>query len=106
MKWYGILTLLVLFGGLAGIVYLGANTEKLGFDFGEPSYISKQISDESSSYVQSNKSSEKACDQWRQELVEVRVKKSLTDSKYMEYPEFQSLMQKEFELDQKLLFRC
>lgn len=29
MKWYGIVAILVLFFGLAGIVYLGINTEKI-----------------------------------------------------------------------------
>jgi len=28
MKWYGILAFLILIGGLAGVVYLGMNTEK------------------------------------------------------------------------------
>lgn len=43
MKWYGILAFLVLIGGLAGIVYLGANTDKIGINFGEPSFISTQL---------------------------------------------------------------
>ncbi len=41
MKWYGIVVFLVIIGGLAGIVYLGVNTEKIEFDFGEPTAISK-----------------------------------------------------------------
>lgn len=43
MKWYGILALLFIISALGGIVYLGANTDKITFGFGEPSYISKQI---------------------------------------------------------------
>jgi len=43
MKWYGILTFLVIIAALAGIVYLGMNTDKIGVNFGEPSFISNQI---------------------------------------------------------------
>ena len=43
MQWFGILALLFLLFALAGFVYIGANTDKLGFGFGEPSEISKQI---------------------------------------------------------------
>lgn len=106
MKWYGIIAFLILIGGLSGIVYLAINGEKLEFDFGEPSFISKEISNPTSSTSQSTQSSKKICDQWQQELINVRVQKSLTDTRYLDYPEFQSLLQKEYDLDQKLLFRC
>jgi len=43
MKWFGIVALLFLLFVLAGFVYIGANTDKLGFGFGEPSKISEQF---------------------------------------------------------------
>jgi len=43
MKWYGIISFLFIFFALAGIVYVGANTDKIGINFGEPSAISKQV---------------------------------------------------------------
>jgi len=43
MKWYGIVAFLVLIGGLAGIVVYGMNPDKIGVDFGTPSFISNQI---------------------------------------------------------------
>lgn len=42
MKWFGILAFLFIISALGGIVYLGANTDKITFGFGEPNYISKQ----------------------------------------------------------------
>jgi len=42
MKWYGILSFVVLIFLLAGIVYLGGHTDRIGMNFGEPSAISKQ----------------------------------------------------------------
>lgn len=109
MKWYGIIAFLVLIGGLAGIVIIGMSGEKLGPGFGEPSFISKQtpsITNSQPTNTQPNYASKQICDQWQQELINVRVMKSLTDPRYLDYPEFQSLMLKEFELDQKLKFRC
>ena len=41
MKWFGIVALLFMLFVLAGVVYLGANSTKLGLDWGEPSAISK-----------------------------------------------------------------
>ena len=35
MQWFGILALLFLLFALAGFVYIGANTDKLGFGFGK-----------------------------------------------------------------------
>lgn len=44
MRWYGIIAFLFIFFALAGIVYIGANTDKIGINFGTPSAISKGIS--------------------------------------------------------------
>lgn len=106
MKWYGILALLVLIVGLAGIVYLGMNGDKIGVNFGEPSFISSDISNQPSTSAPSSQSTQKMCNQWQQELTNVGVQKSLTDPRYIDYPEFQSLLQKEYNLDQKILSRC
>ena len=44
MEWYGWLAFLFMASILAGFVWLGANTDKLGDgSFGKPSYISKQF---------------------------------------------------------------
>jgi hypothetical protein len=43
MKWYGIISFLFIFFALGGIVYIGANTDKMEINFGEPSPISKQF---------------------------------------------------------------
>jgi hypothetical protein len=43
MKWYGIISFLFIFFALAGIVYVGANTDKVGINFGEPSAISEKF---------------------------------------------------------------
>lgn len=44
MKWYRVLVLVSGLFALSGIVYLGVNTNKLGIDFGEPSFISENTS--------------------------------------------------------------
>ncbi|KER05895.1 hypothetical protein AAA799E16_01395 [Marine Group I thaumarchaeote SCGC AAA799-E16] len=43
MQWFGILALLFMISALGGVVYIGANTDKLGFDFGSPNAISSQF---------------------------------------------------------------
>lgn len=108
MKWYGIMAFLLLLGGLAGIVIIGMNASDFESKhiFGEPNKISEKISNPPPSYVTLPQSSKKICDQWQQELINVGVKKSLTDTRYLDYPEFQSLLQKEYDLEQKLLLRC
>ncbi len=50
MKWYGILALLVLIGGLAGIVIYGMNPDKIGINLEEPNFISKQLPSTSSTF--------------------------------------------------------
>ncbi len=40
MKWYGVLTFIFVIVALLGIIYLGANTDKIWKGFGEPSFIS------------------------------------------------------------------
>ena len=52
MKWYGIVAIVFIFFALGGIVYAGANTDKLGFNFGESSHISREISSPSYSSEQ------------------------------------------------------
>ena len=157
MKWFGGVALLFLLFVLAGFVYIGANTDKLGFDFGEPSAISKQIpnqitestSSTSTSTVESNSKndlcsnidgycmdrytslysdgynscvqsmmyscnpelktqqwSKKSCDMTEQKLVEIRVKKSLIPASELQYPEWQSLAAKEYDLSQDMLYHC
>ena len=41
MRWYGILAILFFVFLLGGVVYVGAKPDRIGFDFGEPSAISK-----------------------------------------------------------------
>ena len=53
MKWYGILALVFGLFVLAGVVYLGANTDKMGINFGEPSDTSKNVSPPTTSIVKS-----------------------------------------------------
>lgn len=111
MKWYAALPFLFIIFALGGIVYLGANTDKITFGFGEPSFISKQVPITSSSPSQSNnpqytQADKRICQQWQQELITIEVKKSLTDPRYLDYPEFQSLLRDEYNIGQNLQSRC
>ena len=162
MQWFGILALLFLLFALAGFVYIGANTDKLGFGFGEPSEISKQIttpitesiaSPSTSDSSQSNSKndlcsnidsycmdrysmmnnpdgynscvqsmmyscnpelktqqwSDNTCSRLQGELIEIRVKKSLTPIQDItsgnDYT-YNSLMQREYNVSQDILYQC
>lgn len=105
MKWYGIVAILVLIFGLAGIVYLGMNTDKIGFS--EPNYISKQTPNSISQVIsQINKADPLICKQWERDLIIIQFKKNLSDPALSDYPEYQRLLGQEYEIGQKIKFRC
>ena len=54
MKWYGILAIVFIFFALGGIIYAGANTDKIGINFGESSYTSQETTNKIKSFVSDN----------------------------------------------------